>query len=113
MGKVGYSQAAIQDLERIGDYIAAQLQNPIAALNTVEKIQNRIDKLAEFPNIGMPLSSVAGIETDRRFLICGSYLAFYRVNDSQVFIDRILYGKRDYIAILFEGVTFEEDFEEE
>jgi plasmid stabilization system protein ParE len=96
-------------LEQIGDYISLHLQNPIAALNTVEKIQDRISKLADLPNIGASFSIVSGSETDRRFLVCGNYLAFYRVDGSTVFIDRILYGKRDYMAILFEGIEFEEE----
>ena len=101
MANVQYSGAAIGDLEQIGDYIAEDLQNPQAALNTVSKIQDAIDKLAEFPLIGVPLSSVAGIDTDYRFLVCGNYLAFYRPLESDVLIDRILYGRRDYLAILF------------
>ena len=40
MAKIKYSQAAIQDLEQIGDYITMELKNPIAALNTVDHIQD-------------------------------------------------------------------------
>ena len=99
--KVSYSQEAIRDLEGIGDYIADELLNPQAALRTVSKIQDSIDKLADFPYIGAALSSVVDIDSDYRFLVCGKYLAFYRILDQKALIDRILYGKRDYVAILF------------
>ena len=77
MTKISYSMVAIRDLEQIGNYIAEQLQNPQAALNTVNKIQDAIDKLADFPFIGAQLSSIYEIDIDYRFLVCGNYLAFY------------------------------------
>jgi len=91
-------------MEEIGDYIKDELKNPIAALNTVNKIQNAIDNLAEFPLMGTPLSSIMEIDTDYRFLVCGNYLAFYNVQEDSVYIDRVLYGKRDYLTILLGGL---------
>jgi addiction module RelE/StbE family toxin len=108
MAKISYSGEAIRDLEQIGDYIAEQLKSPQAALNTVNKIQNKIDILVNFPLIGAPLSSITDITTDHRFLVCGNYLAFYRPQDDMVLIDRILYGRRDYLAILLGNLPPEE-----
>ena len=101
MTKISYSVAAIKDLEQIGDYIAEQLKNPQAALNTVDKIQDAINKLANFPLIGTPLSSIYEVDTDYRFLVCGNYLAFYHPQENEVLIDRILYGRQSYLVILF------------
>jgi len=107
VAKLRYSEAALQDLEQIDDYISETLNNPTAALNTVNKIQDAVDKLVDFPFIGSPLSSIANMETDYRFLVCGNYLVFHRSETRVVYIDRVLYGKRDYMAILF-GDTLEE-----
>ena len=101
MAKINYSIAALEDLIGIGDYIAEELKSPPSALNTVNMIQDTIDNLIDFPLMGVPLSSVVNMDTDYKFLVCGNYLAFYRTNDDIVFIDRILYGRRDYINILF------------
>jgi addiction module RelE/StbE family toxin len=101
VAKISYSNAAKRDLEQIGDYIAEQLKSPQAALNTVNKIETKIDTLADFPLIGAPLSSIYDMATDYRFLVCGNYLAFYRPQDDIVLIERILHGKRDYFAVLF------------
>jgi plasmid stabilization system protein ParE len=95
-------------LEQIGDSIAIQLQSSQAALNTINKIQDKIDALADFPLIGAQLSSIYDIATDYRFLVCGRYLAFYRPQDTVVLIDRILYGRRDYLAILFGNLPQDE-----
>ena len=108
MASICYSKAAISDLEQIGDYIADELQSPKAALKLVDKIQDSIDRLADFPLMGSPLSATTGMDTDYRFLVCGNYLAFYRAHGNDVLIDRIMYGKRDYVAILFGNVLFEE-----
>ena len=54
-----------------------------------------------FLKIGTPLSSVTDIESDYRFLTGGNYMVFYRVNGQDVYIDRVLYGRRDYLRILF------------
>lgn len=60
-----------------------------------------IDELENFSEIGAPLSSVADVESDYRFLVSGNYIAFYRVFMQNIYIDRILYGRRDYLRILF------------
>lgn len=110
MAKVKYSHAALRDLEQIGDYIADNLKNLSAAQNTLDMIQGKIAKLADFPKIGVHLSAYYEDVGGYRYLVCGNYLAFYREVMENVHIDRILYGKRDYISILF-GTLQEDDSE--
>ena len=43
-----------------------------------------------------------------RYLVCGSYLIFYHLSEDAVHIDRVLYGRRDYMALLF-GDELEEE----
>lgn len=59
--------------------------------------------------MGAPLSSVCNADNDERFLVSGKYLIFYRVSyhGAEIYIDRVLYGGRDYLRILFER-TLEE-----
>ena len=85
----------------IKQYITEELDSPAAAENTLKKILKNIRMLETQPFIGTPLSSVVNIDTHYRFLVCGSYLVFYYVENDDVFIVRILYGRRDYIKILF------------
>ena len=40
--------------------------------------------------------------------VTGSYLTFYRVLDNDVYVDRVLYGRRDYLRILFGDVQDDE-----
>ena len=59
-----------------------------------------VDRLETFAELGAPLSSIANVEEDYRFLVSGSYMIFYRVMGSDVYADRILYGRRDYLSVL-------------
>jgi len=101
MNKLLISPEAQDDIEKIRQHIAEELENPLAADNTLIKITRRIRTLVDFPQSGCRLSPVSGFETAYRFLVCGNYLVFYRVEEGSVFVDRILYGKRDYLKLLF------------
>ena len=101
MAKIHISPEAAGDLGAIKEYIAVELENPAAAVNTVSKITKAIRGLAKFPGMGVLLSSKVNIHTDYRFLVVGSYMAFYRYGRDEVHVIRVLYGKRDYMKILF------------
>jgi plasmid stabilization system protein ParE len=101
MNKLRYFEEAVNDLAEIQKYISEELESPAAAKKTVLHITRRIRQLARFAEAGAPLSSITDIPTDYRFLVCGSYLVFYRVQGTDVWIVRVLYGRRDYLSVLF------------
>lgn len=98
---IHYSREAQSDLDEIWEYISFELCNPQAAENTVNKIMDTVDELEVFSEIGTTLSSVTDMESDYCFLVSGNYIIFYRVAGQDVYIDRVLYGRRDYLRILF------------
>lgn len=101
MNKLHLSKEAQNDLIEIKAYIMEELENPDAALATVNRITKKIRILKNQAYAGTPLSSVADTESDYRFLVSGNYLVFYRVYEKDVYIDRVLYSRRDYMRILF------------
>ena len=101
MHKIRFSPEAANDLEQTKNYITEELGSESSAIRTVSDILGRIRTLGDFPQIGAPLSSIVKIDTDYRFLVCGNYTAFYRVDGETVFIIRVLYGKRNFMEILF------------
>jgi len=101
MNKLSISPDARKDLEAIKTYISDELENPIAAVNVVSRITKSIKNLKDMPGVGTPLSSKVPFDTDYRFLVCGNYIAFYRYEDKTIYVDRVLYGRRDYVKILF------------
>jgi Plasmid stabilization system protein len=110
MAMLHISPEALSDLVKIKEYITTDLDNPTAALNVVSKITKAIRGLEQFPDIGAPLSSIIDMPTDYRFLVTGNYLSFYRHDGDAVYVVRVLYGKRDYLKILF-GELPEQDSE--
>ena len=67
-----------------------------------------VDRLEAFPKMGTPLAADANADSDYRFLVSGNYLIFYRVCGNDVYADRILYGRRDYLRILFGEISPEQ-----
>lgn len=109
MANLKISPKAQKDMLEIKEYISEELGNPAAATNVLAKITKRFRELMKFPLIGTPLSSVIKIETNYRYLVCGQYTAFYRYENDTVYVDRVLYGRRDFMRILFGDVAKEED----
>ena len=108
MAKIRLSPAAFEDLQEIKAYIENDLQNPIAANNVVKRIIDDYTRLEFSPLSGAPLSSKVPFQTDYRFLVSGNYLVFYKADDEFVSIYRILYGRRDYLKIIFNDVINED-----
>lgn len=101
MAKINFTPDALEDMKEIKAYIADELCSERSAINTTQKIMKRIRQLADFPEIGAPLSSVINLEVPYRFLVCGNYTAFYKVEADEVHIVRVLYGRRNFMQILF------------
>ena len=110
--KIHYTTESRRDLDEIWDYIASDLQNITAAERIVNRIMDDVDHLENHAEMGTPLSSIADIDSDYRFLVTGRYLTFYRVYGSDVYVDRVLYGRRDYLRILFGDTQNEETTEQ-
>lgn len=102
MNELLISPKAQNDLDEIKQYISFELENPIAAATTLKRITQDIRQLCDYAKIGKLLSSIVDCATDYRFLISGNYLIFYRVVENKVYVDRILYARRDYLRILLE-----------
>ncbi|MBO5203374.1 MAG: type II toxin-antitoxin system RelE/ParE family toxin [Clostridia bacterium] len=107
MAKITFTPAALEDMKDIKAYITDELCSEQSAINTVSKIMKRIRQLSEFPEIGAPLSSIISLDVPYRFLVCGNYTAFYKVEKDEVHIVRVLCGRRNFMQILF-GKTFDE-----
>ncbi|MCL2819676.1 MAG: type II toxin-antitoxin system RelE/ParE family toxin [Oscillospiraceae bacterium] len=102
MKKINYSHEALNDLVEIERYIREELMSPIAAKNTIAKIAKNVRLLEGFAELGAMLSSITDIDNDYRYLVCGKYLAFYRIFGTDIFVIRIIFGSRDYLSILFD-----------
>lgn len=98
MTKIVFTPNAKSDLLEIGDHIAFHLQNKTAARNTISQIRRTTSILQQFPECGTPLQYGT---FPYRYLISGNYMIFYHLAPEGAVIDRILYARRDHLALLF------------
>ena len=98
--RVYYTVEAERDLDEIWNYIVSELQNPSAAERIINRFIDSVERLEDFPELGTPLSSIVDLNAGYRFLISGNYLVFYHLNEENIYIDRFLYGRRNYLRIL-------------
>ena len=92
--------AAAKDMEQIFDYIAVTLSNPTAALGQIDDFEKAFDLICSFPESCPLINNEYVKDRSLRKLIVNKYIAFYRVRNNEVQIVRVIYGMRDYSALL-------------
>lgn len=96
--KVKIYPSAQQDLRDIVDYL--NTLSPSAALRYYDKLTEEIASLSTMPERCPRTRDLALAAKGYRYLIVENYLIFYVVSGGTVQIRRILYGRRDYRALL-------------
>ena len=107
--KIRVTPAALNDLKDIKSYIEKDLLNPTAANNVIKRIIDDYSCLEDSPYMGLLLSAKVPFDTDYRFIVSGSYLVSYKVDGDYVSIYRILYGRRDYLRIIFNDINLTDE----
>ena len=102
MFEVKVTPQAAEDLLEIKNYIENELQNPIAAHDTVLNIVETYENLSTIAETGIPVERYVPFPTDYKFVLANNYSIFYRIDGNIVRVIRIMYSKRDFVRILFE-----------
>ena len=90
-----YLPLAEQDLSEIVNYIQNNLENPIAAENTLSKIETAILERLESPEFFAVWQSKKQRPYPYRKINVGNYTVWYVVIDHIMEVRRILYSRRD------------------
>ena len=101
LSKLSLTAEARRDLKDIQSYISEEQESPKNALQVIDTILDRIERLLTFPNTGTLIAPKVNFPTNYRYARAAGYYIFYRDENNQIIIDRIIHGKRDYIKILF------------
>ena len=88
------------DMEQIFDYIAVELCNPTAAIWQINDFEKAFDNVCTFPESCPYINNEYVKDKSLRKLIVNNYIAFYRVRDNEIQVVRVLYGMRNYKALL-------------
>ena len=100
--KIKITPKANDDLDEIYSYIAKELVNETAAENLMDKIEEKIMRLRDFPFSCSYVEDEVLKNKGYRKLIIDSYIVFYTVDETEkkVVVMRILYGKQKYQSIV-------------
>lgn len=77
MRKNVFRPEAINDLKSISAHLYEVSKNKKAGKKTMEKIIKKINRLADFPELGMDISAITDEIQGYRFLVIGRYIVFY------------------------------------
>ena len=75
------------DRKSIAIYLGIECGNPKAALKAIESIDNVIEQVRQFPQIGLA--------NEYRMAQASPYLVFYRVDNGAVVVYRILHQRQN------------------
>ena len=97
--RIQYSKVAIRDLERVRlEVLNASASNDITD-KYINDLLDAIEAKADFPESGKPLYYENDF-TGYYFVIFKAYLVFYRVEQTSMMVDRVLFSGSDYLKIL-------------
>jgi plasmid stabilization system protein ParE len=85
-----WTEPALADLDGIAEYIA--LENPVAASRFVQKVFDRVERLAVYPKSGKRPPELAG--THYREVVVAPCRIFYRVEKEDVLILYLMRSER-------------------
>ncbi len=90
MASLRLTPQAENDLEEL--WLAIALDNPSAADRLLRRIAIKLERLAQFPEIGSPKPEIA---PSARILVEGNYVILHEVVGDTVEIVRVVHGARD------------------
>lgn len=90
MARLIWTEPALEDLDRIADYIS--LDDPQAAKRLVRKVFERVGHLERFPEMGPCPKELRG--TEYRHLVIPPLRVFYRVDGGSVFLIHVMRTER-------------------
>ena len=90
--KIKYSLESIDDLQRVVEFV--EIKNPYAARRIAIDLQEGVDKLKQFPKIGLPVLKASDSELIRDLYI-NNYTVRYLTTDEVIYILRIWHNKEN------------------
>ena len=100
--KVQYSKAAIRDLDRVWAEVFEASKSYDITEKYIDDLMDKVEAKADYPKSGSPLYYQDSF-TGYYFVVFKAYLAFYRIEDDTMLIDRVLFCRSDYMRHLHLG----------
>ena len=92
MINVKYSPESIEDLQRVVEFV--ENKNPYAARRIAIDLQEGVDKLKHFPEVGLPVLKAVDPEKIRDLYV-GAYTIRYLISQDVIYILRVWHNKEN------------------
>ena len=102
MFKINFAKHFKEDVQSSVNYIKNTLQAPVSAENLKIEIKKTYKNIKQNPFMYPVVPNGYLASMGFRFTMVKNYMLFYTVEEKQVNITRLLYGRRDWINILKE-----------
>ena len=105
--QVEYSPLALQDLLRVRSEVYAASGSREITQRYLDELMDAAEAMADYPESGSPLYYENSFTSYYR-ITYKVYLIFYRLEGNRMLVERVLYGKTDYLNRLgkeLPGVT--------
>ncbi len=96
---VQYSKSAIRDLERVWTEVLEVSKSYEIAAKYIEDLMDKVESKVNYPKSCSPLYFEDSF-TGYYFIIFKAYLAFFRLEGDTMLVDRVLFGRSDYMRSL-------------
>ena len=90
--RVKYSPESIDDLQRVVEFV--ENKNPYAARRIAIDLQEGVDRLKQFPEVGLPVLKATDPE-EIRDLYVGNYTMRYLITEDIIYVLRIWHSKEN------------------
>ena len=97
---VEYSKAAVRDLDRVWSEVFRASRSYDITERYLNDLMNIVESKSEYPLSGAPLYYEDRFTGYYYYFVFKEYLAFYRLESERILVDRVLFGRSDYIRIL-------------
>lgn len=88
--KISYTKEAVADLQRLREFI--EIKNPTAAKRIASELLQAINKLNDFPEIGLQVEHAPNPQHIRDLFV-SDYTIRYLLNSNNIVILRLWHGK--------------------
>ena len=99
---IEYAPEAVRDLDNVFSDVFEVSKDLEITHKYLDDLLDAVESLVKRPKTGTPLF-YDDLFTGYYYIRFKEYLAFYRIDDKKMLVDRILYRKCDYLRLLFKS----------
>ena len=97
--KIEYTEQYIEEITQVYEYICKELKESNSARRLIDKINVRVLRLEQNPQMHMKIGKTDRLKREYRRLLVENYIILYTIDYShkKVFVSSIFYSRKNYL----------------